>query len=80
MTQGEEITIRDYQDGDGQAIVDLLNEVFGQGDPNYQPRTLAQWRWIYEDNPAGRQVVVAVMPTLSMSTWNSSATTWATLV
>jgi len=53
-------TIRPYQAGDEHGILALWNEVFGEGDPAFTPRTLEQWRWLYDRNPAGRQVVVAV--------------------
>lgn len=52
-------TIREYQPGDEHGILALLNEVFAEENSDYQPRTLAEWRWEYEQNPAGREVIVA---------------------
>ena len=46
-------TIREYEAGDEVAILDTFNRVFSGIDPNFVPRTLAQWRWCYLDNPSG---------------------------
>lgn len=62
MSNAEDVTIRDYRPGDGPGVVDLLNEVFTDGDPNYSPRTLEEWQWIYEQNPAGNEIVIAEAP------------------
>lgn len=53
-------TIRAYEPGDEHGILALFNQVFAEDDPAFEPRTLEQWRWLYERNPAGRQIVVAV--------------------
>ena len=55
--------VRPYQPGDEKGILQLFNEVFAEGDENFQSRTLAQWRWEYQENPAGRQVMIAVTDT-----------------
>jgi hypothetical protein len=55
-------TIRVYEPGDEHAILALFNEVFAEDDPSFVPRTLEQWRWLFERNPCGNQVVVAVEP------------------
>ncbi len=52
--------VRPYRDGDEVGLVELFNQVFGEGNAHFEPRTLAQWRWLYAENPAGRQVVVGV--------------------
>lgn len=52
-------TIRSYSPGDEVGILELLNEVFAEDNPGYQPRTIEQWRWEYEENPSGREIVVA---------------------
>jgi hypothetical protein len=52
-------TVRPWRPGDEAGILALFNSVFGEGDPNFQPRTPEQWRWLYRDNPAGSQIVVA---------------------
>lgn len=62
MANIEEVKIRDYRPGDGPGVVDLLNDVFVDGDPDYAPRTLEQWEWIYEKNPAGQEIVIAEAP------------------
>ncbi|MFO0982540.1 MAG: GNAT family N-acetyltransferase [Planctomycetota bacterium] len=54
--------IRPYRPGDEQGILQLFNIVFGEGDPAFVPRTLAQWRWEYAENPAGLHVTIAVDP------------------
>ncbi|MCB9889224.1 MAG: GNAT family N-acetyltransferase [Planctomycetes bacterium] len=62
MPDLDDLLIRDYRPGDEIGIVGLLNDVFGEDDPGYTPRTLEQWAWIYRDNPAGHQIVVAEEP------------------
>lgn len=52
--------IREYQPGDEEQIVEVFNRVFGADNPNHVPRGLAEWRWCFEQNPAGRRVVVAL--------------------
>ena len=53
-------TIREYQPGDEQAILDAFHEAFGEVDPNLERRSLARWRWQYLANPAGSPVMLAV--------------------
>jgi hypothetical protein len=53
-------TIRPYRPGDEHGILALFNQVFGEGDPAFVPRTLAEWRWLFAENPWGNQIVVAV--------------------
>lgn len=43
--------IRKYQDGDEQAIVELLNMAFGKW------HGLEYWKWMYKKNPAGSPIV-----------------------
>lgn len=52
--------VRPYRDGDEAGLVDLFNAVFGEGDAGFERRTPEQWRWLWADNPMGRQIVVAV--------------------
>jgi hypothetical protein len=54
------LTIREYQPGDEHAILLTFNRVFGQVDPTFTPRTLATWRWLFEQNPAGRRIFLAL--------------------
>jgi hypothetical protein len=53
-------TVRPFQSGDEARILALFNEVFGAGDERFEPRTPAQWEWLYRRNPAGTQIVVGV--------------------
>jgi len=52
-------TIRSYKPGDEARILELLNEVFAEDNPAYVPRTMEQWRWEYQRNPCGHEIVVA---------------------
>ncbi len=58
----EDLIIRPYREGDEQGILELLNAVFAEDDPAYEPRSMAAWRWEYAENPAGKEVVVAQEP------------------
>lgn len=56
-----ELTIRPYQNGDEEQILQTFNLVFREVcGPDYVDRTLAQWRWAYRDNPAGQRISLAV--------------------
>ncbi len=54
--------LRAYAPGDEHAILATFNRVFARVDPNFVPRTLEEWRWRYEQNPAGRRLWIAVAP------------------
>ena len=54
--------VRPYRPGDEHGIVALWNVVFGEGAPDFEPRTLAQWRWLWDENPMGRRIMVGVAP------------------
>ena len=55
------VTIRPYQAGDEQKILETFNLVFREVcGPDYVDRTLQQWRWAYPDNPAGSRISLAV--------------------
>ncbi len=57
------IEVRPFRDGDEAGLIALWNAVFGEGAPEgFEPRTLAQWRWLYADNPLGRQILLGVAP------------------
>lgn len=43
-------------------MVDLFNRVFGRIDATFEPRTLEEWRWQYQDNPAGSGAWLAFTP------------------
>jgi len=51
--KGEQITIREYQDGDEEKIVQLLRQTFG----NHW--SLEYWQWKYKQNPYGSLIFVA---------------------
>jgi len=46
-------TVREYQPGDEEAVLETFNRVFAGIVDGYVPRTLAEWRWQYLENPAG---------------------------
>lgn len=50
-------TIRRYRPGDEEGILALFQQVFGR------ERSLAHWRWKFEENPAGQQIMLAVTET-----------------
>jgi len=52
--------VRPYRAGDEHGLIELWNTVFGEGAERFEPRTLAQWRWLWADNPLGRQIMLAV--------------------
>ncbi len=59
MTQG--VTIRPYQAGDEDKILETFNLVFREVcGPDYVDRTLEQWQWAYANNPAGHRISLAV--------------------
>ena len=53
-------TIRPYEPGDEEQILDLFNRVFSEDNPDFEPRDMATWRHIYEGNPCGHQTLVGV--------------------
>lgn len=46
--------IRSYRPGDEAGILELFQRVFGV------KRTIEHWRWKFQENPAGRQIILAV--------------------
>lgn len=60
MATSDSITIRLYRPGDEAGILALFNEVFAEDDPGFRPRTMAEWRWEFLDNPAGNQITLGV--------------------
>jgi Acetyltransferase (GNAT) domain len=55
----QEVSIRTYRAGDEVGILALFNEVFGENNPTFTPRTLAHWNWQFRDNPLGHHTYVA---------------------
>lgn len=74
-----EVTLRAYRPGDEVGILAGYNQVFPTPDGRIQPRSMAHWRWKFQDNPAGQiHVAVAEHPaagivgcyvTLPVRTW-----------
>ena len=62
MTHPGEIAIREYRAGDEAGILALFNRVFADDDPQFRPRDLDTWRWLYQSNPSGRRLMLAVAP------------------
>lgn len=52
-------TIRPFRPGDEEGILATYNLVFGAEDPDHVPRTMEEWRWAFERNPAGQRIWVA---------------------
>lgn len=60
MSSAPAYEIRAYRPGDEHAILEAFNRIFARVDPGFRARTLAEWRWLYERNPAGLRVQLAV--------------------
>ena len=59
----EGYTIRPYEPGDEASLLETFNLVFAEsfdGEGAYEPRTMAEWRWAFLENPAGTRIMVAV--------------------
>lgn len=55
------VTIRWYRPGDEAAILRTFNLVFREVcGPTFVDRTLEQWQWAYQHNPAGHRISLAV--------------------
>jgi len=55
------LTIRKYREGDEHRILETFNTVFRQEcGPDFVARGLDFWRWQFERNPAGTQILLAV--------------------
>jgi hypothetical protein len=55
------LTIRPYQHGDEHQILKTFNLVFREVcGPDYVDRTLKQWQWAFQSNPAGHRISLAV--------------------
>ena len=54
-----EYNMRPYQEGDAQGILETFNTVFGENHPDFVPRTMAQWKWSFDENPAGKRIWLA---------------------
>lgn len=60
MSSAPAYEIRAYRPGDEPAILAAFNRIFARVDPGFHPRGEAEWRWLYERNPSGRRIFLAV--------------------
>jgi len=56
MMQSPDIEVREYRPGDEESILRGFNRAFSRVDPNFVPRDLETWTWIYRRNPAGLRI------------------------
>lgn len=55
------LEVRPYRPGDEARILDTFNLVFRREcGPGFRDRDLEYWRWQYQENPAGQQILLAV--------------------
>ena len=40
-------TVRPFEPGDEQGVLELFNRVFAEGNPGFVPRTMETWRRLY---------------------------------
>ena len=55
-----ELIIRPFEPGDEAAILRAHARVFAHVDPTRRAKSLAMWRWQFEQNPAGSRSVIAL--------------------
>ncbi len=60
MSPAPAYEVRAYRPGDEGAILEAFNRIFARVDPGFHARSAAQWRWLYEQNPSGRRIYLAV--------------------
>ena len=56
----DDFEIRALRPGDEHSLLATFNLVFAAGNPGFTPRTIEEWRWAFERNPAGQRVFVAL--------------------
>jgi hypothetical protein len=56
----EAYEIRPLRSGDEHSLLATFNHVFGARDPAFRARTLDEWSWAFERNPAGQRVFLAL--------------------
>ena len=56
MNDSPRLTVRAYAPGDETAILSAFNEVFARTDPDFVPRTMAEWRWLFGNHPYGQRI------------------------
>ncbi len=55
-----EYEIRELRTGDEASLLETFNFVFAAENPDFRPRTMAEWEWAFRANPAGFRVWLAV--------------------
>jgi hypothetical protein len=50
---------RPFRPGDEEGILATFNTVFAENNPDFVPRTRAEWDWAFARNPAGQRIYVA---------------------
>jgi hypothetical protein len=53
-----EYTVRPYRPGDEDKILPAFNRIFAEIDSTFVPRTMEEWRWRNQLNPAGLRIFV----------------------
>lgn len=51
---------RAFRPGDEVPILESFNLVFGEGNDDFEPRSMEDWRWTFTDNPSGIRVWLAM--------------------
>ncbi len=54
-----EYEIRAYQSEDRDSLLECFNLVFAENNAGFKPRSVAEWTWAFEANPAGKRIWVA---------------------
>jgi hypothetical protein len=60
MSEAPVYRVRAYEPGDEVGILAAFNRIFAAVDPTFTPRGLEEWRWLYERNPSGRRIWLAI--------------------
>ena len=55
-----EIEIRQYEPRDQAALLETFNLVFAEDSEHARPRTVDEWAWAYERNPAGQRIFLGL--------------------
>ena len=76
MSDDERFTVRPFRAGDEPAILALFNDVFRVGNPDFVPRTLAQWNWAFARNPEGHHTFVAESAGRLVGTYTAIPARW----
>ncbi len=72
----QDVSIRPYEPGDEVGILALFNEVFGENNPSFVPRSLRHWNWQFRDNLLGHHTYVATDATRIVGTYTAIPGVW----